>query len=125
MRSFLRSKIHRATVTAADLHYEGSLSVDESLLRAADIAEFEEVQVWDVTRGSRLSTYAIAAPADSGVICANGAAAHLIQPGDLIIVAAFEWREHGPTVPPRVIRVDESNRLIGDHAEQPGPQSPA
>src|ERR1700742_3195590 len=89
MRSFLCSKIHRATVTHAYLHYEGSLSIDVNLLKEADIMPFEQVHVWNVTRGSRLTTYAIEAPAGSGEIKTNGAAALLNLPGDIVIIAAF------------------------------------
>jgi aspartate 1-decarboxylase len=77
MRSFLRSKIHRATVTQAELHYEGSLTLDRLLMVEADILPGEEVHVWNVTQGTRFSTYAIEGPADTGVLCVNGAAAHL------------------------------------------------
>src|SRR3954454_4059132 len=85
-RSMLKSKIHRATVTHADVDYEGSLSLDTALMLAADILPHEEVHVWNVTRGTARQTFAIAAESGSGIVCANGAAAHLIKPGDLIIV---------------------------------------
>src|SRR5947208_7811490 len=88
-RSMLKSKIHRATVTHADVDYEGSLTLDAELLQAADILPHEEVHVWNVTRGTRLRTYAIAGERGSGVVCVNGAAAHLARPGDLVIVATF------------------------------------
>src|SRR5215472_5319350 len=88
-RVMLKSKVHRARVTAADVNYEGSLTLDASLLEAADILPFEQVHVWNVTRGTRLTTYAIAGEPGSGVVCANGAAAHLTRPGDIIIVATF------------------------------------
>ena len=93
MRSFFRAKIHRATVTQADLNYEGSMSIDRDLMDAADIAEFEEVHIWNVTRGTRLTTYAIEAERGSGVICVNGAAAHLVHVGDLIIIATYHLVE--------------------------------
>jgi aspartate 1-decarboxylase len=111
--SMLKGKIHRAVVTQADLHYEGSLTVDSSLLEAADILPFEEIHVWNVTRGSRLVTYAMAGEPGSGVICVNGAGAHLVQPGDVIIVAAFvalkrkQARKHKP----RIVLLDEKNRI--------------
>lgn len=124
MRSFFRSKIHRATVTQADLHYEGSLSIDEELMIAADIAEFEQVHIWNVTRGTRLSTYAIKAPKGSKVICANGAAAHLVEVGDMIIIATFEMLPEPPKDAPRVVRVDEGNNIIGFEAEVAGPRAP-
>src|SRR4051794_31012423 len=89
MRFMFKSKIHRAVVTQADVDYEGSITIDASLLEAADILPFEEVHVWDVTRGSRLVTYAMAAPPGSGTICINGAGAHLVHPGALVIIATF------------------------------------
>src|ERR671924_1062752 len=89
LRSMLKSKIHRATVTQADLDYEGSLTLDADLLRAADIVPFEEVHVWNVTRGTRFRTYAMLGERGSGIVCANGAAALLVERGDLIIIATF------------------------------------
>lgn len=112
-RRLFASKIHRATVTHADVDYEGSVTIDADLLDTAGILEWEEVHIWDVTNGARLSTYAIAGPRGSGVIGINGAAAHLVQPGDLVILATFgefdevEAREHEPTV----VFVDEGNRV--------------
>jgi aspartate 1-decarboxylase len=111
-RTLLKSKIHRATVTDAALHYEGSISIDRELMEAADIVPHEQVDVLDVTNGARLTTYAIAGPRGSGEICINGAAAHLIGKGDLVIIASYaryddaEVRNHEP----RVILVDEHNR---------------
>lgn len=116
LRSMLKSKIHRATVTEANLEYEGSLTIDADLLRAADILPFEEIHVWNVTRGSRLTTYAMLGPAGSGVMCVNGAGAHLVRPGDVIIVATYTQletdaaHEHEPTI----ILVDETNRIRHD-----------
>ena len=112
-RTFLRAKIHRATVTHADLEYEGSVSIDEDLLEAAGVMEYEAVHIWNITRGSRLQTYAIRGPRGSGVVCINGAAAHLVHPGDLVIIATFaqvdesEARSHQP----RIVFVDEQNRV--------------
>jgi aspartate 1-decarboxylase len=112
-RHMLKSKIHRARVTDADVNYEGSLTLDSSLLEAADILPHEQVHVWNVTRGTRLTTYAIAGEPGSGVVCVNGAAAHLTQPGDVIIVATFAdfddaaARSHRP----RVVFVDERNHV--------------
>ncbi|MCE9606128.1 MAG: aspartate 1-decarboxylase [Planctomycetia bacterium] len=111
-RRMFKSKIHRAVVTGADLNYEGSLTIDSALLEAADILPNEAVHVWDVTNGVRLTTYAIAGERNSGMMCVNGAGAHLIKPGDIIIVATFvdltdeEARRHKPSV----IFVDEKNR---------------
>src|SRR5437588_12664854 len=88
-RSMLKSKLHRLTVTHADVDYEGSLTVDVNLLEAGDILPFEEVHIWNVSRGTRLRTYAMAGERGSRVVCANGAAARLVRPGDRIIVATF------------------------------------
>lgn len=112
-RRMFASKIHRATVTCADVDYEGSVTIDQDLLDASGILEWEEVHIWDVTNGARLSTYAIAGPRGSGVIGINGAAAHLVHPGDLVILATFaeldedEALDHEPTV----VFVDELNRV--------------
>ena len=126
-RKFLRSKIHRATVTQADLDYEGSLTIPPDLLRASDIAPFEAVQVWNVTRGTRLETYAITGEEGSRDICANGAAAHLIRPGDLIIIATFAFvpttgSAEIEAVRPKVVFVDAENRIQFMGAEIPGPR---
>ncbi|MBI5502940.1 MAG: aspartate 1-decarboxylase [Deltaproteobacteria bacterium] len=126
VRTIFKSKIHRATVTHADVDYEGSVSIDRTLLEAADILPFEMVHVWNVTRGTRVGTYAIEGPRDSGVICINGAAAHGNSPGDLVIIATFaqltpaELRRHVP----RVVRVDRKNRIVGTSPELPGPNRP-
>lgn len=126
-RRMFKSKIHRATVTQADLHYEGSVTIDEDLLQLADVLPYESIEVWNVTRGTRLTTYALAGERGSGVVCINGAAAHLNQPGDVVILATFaemsdaEARRHSP----RVVRVDNKNRPILDqHPEVPGPALP-
>lgn len=119
-----KSKIHRATVTHADLDYEGSVTIDADLLDAANILPHEAVHIWNVTRGTRLVTYALEGPRGSGAIAVNGAAAHLNKPGDLVILATFadmspeEARLHRPTV----VRVDAQNRATSDRSlEQPGP----
>lgn len=112
-RTVLKSKIHRATVTATDLEYEGSLTVDSDLLDAADILPFEQLHVWDVTNGTRLVTYALPGERGSGVVQVNGAGAHLIRPGDIVIVATFttlktrELRNYEPVV----VFVDGANRI--------------
>ena len=119
----LGAKIHRATVTQADLDYEGSLTIPPNLLGLADIAENEAVNVWNVTRGTRFETYAICGAEGSHDICANGAAAHLAQPGDIVIVATFvlvaeaDVKAHEPTV----VFVDSHNRPTGKRREIPGP----
>ena len=111
-RYLLKSKIHRATVTAAELHYEGSCAIDLDLLEAADIREFERVEVWNVSNGARLNTYAIVAERGSGTISLNGSAARQAAVGDLVIIATFadytedEARSHQP----RLVFVDERNR---------------
>jgi aspartate 1-decarboxylase len=102
--TLLKSKIHRMVVTDANLEYEGSFSIDEDLMDLAGIREYERVDVLDVTNGNRITTYAIAGPRGSGVACANGAAAHQIHAGDVVIIAAWadfepsEAREHVPTI---------------------------
>jgi aspartate 1-decarboxylase len=125
-RMFL-SKIHRATVTHADVHYEGSVTIDQTLLRAAGMLPHEEVHIWNVTRGTRLVTYTLEGPPDSGVICINGAAAHLMKPGDLVILATFATMstEAAQTHEPTVVLVDEHNRIKELRAEVPGPAMPA
>lgn len=88
-RTMLKSKLHRATVTHSELHYEGSCAIDETLLDAANIHEYEQIQIYNVTNGERFTTYAIRAARDSGIISVNGAAAHKADPGDLVIIATF------------------------------------
>ena len=111
-RTLLKSKIHRARVTEADLDYIGSVSIDPVLLEGADIREYEQVEIYDVTSGSRLSTYAI--EGSPGEICINGAAAHLVRPDDLVIICSYasyseeEARSHRP----KVLLVDEENRVL-------------
>lgn len=120
----LKSKIHRLVVTHADLDYEGSLTLDAQLLEAADILPAEEVHVWNVTRGTRLRTYAIVGEPGSGVCCVNGAAAHLASPGDLIIVATFTMLEDSQARihRPKVLLMDEKNRIReADAVEIAGP----
>ena len=122
--SIFKSKIHRATVTHADLDYEGSVTIDRDLLEAADIVPNEMVHIWNVTRGTRLVTYALEGPAGSGAICVNGAAAHQNRPGDLVILATFAemTREEARVYESRVVMVDQNNRIIdADAKEKPGP----
>lgn len=115
IRWVLRAKIHRAVVTQADLDYVGSISIDEDLLDAAGIVQWEKVGVLDVTNGVRLETYAIKAPRGSGEICINGAAAHLIHPGDLVILVTYQGVEEGEidSHEPRIVHVDSNNRITG------------
>jgi len=123
-RTFLRSKIHRATVTHADLEYEGSVTIDEDLLEAAGVWEYEAVHVWNVTRGTRLQTYALRGARGSGIVCMNGAAAHHNRPGDLVILATFAELEEpeARAFRPSVIHVDSHNRIVArDLLEVAGP----
>lgn len=114
LRTMLKSKIHRATVTEANLHYQGSITVDSKLMEAADILPYEKVQVVDVTNGARLETYVIAGEAGSGIICLNGAAAHLIHKGDTVIIISYLTvsEEEAKTFPPKVVFVDQRNQIV-------------
>lgn len=123
-RTLFKSKLHRATITHADVNYEGSVTVDADLLDAADILPHEAVHLWNVTTGARLMTYALPGDRGSGVVCANGAAAHCFSVGDLVIVATFaemdteEARGYQPTV----VLLDGDNRRVDGHLhELPGP----
>ena len=124
-RPMLIGKIHRATVTQADLHYVGSITVDADLLAAADLLPGEQLDVVDVTNGARLTTYVIAGEAGSGQVCINGAAAHLVHVGDVVILMAYgilsDAEAH--TYSPHVVLVDAANRIIG-RSQDPG-QVPA
>jgi aspartate 1-decarboxylase len=123
LRTLMKSKLHRATVTAANLHYVGSVTVDEDLMEAADLLPHERVQIVDVTNGARLETYVIPGPRGSGELCLNGAAARLVQPGDRVIVISYatydaeEARAHVPTV----VICDEDNKV----ARVTGPEPPS
>jgi len=123
MRKMLRAKIHRATVTQADVDYEGSITIDRRLMEATDLLAHEAVCVWDVTNGNRFETYAVEGPPDSGVVCVNGAAAHLVRPGDLVIIAAYTWlpEDAARAHEPKVVFVDGENRIRERRAETPGP----
>mgnify|MGYP002780383749 CR=1 FL=1 len=127
LRRMFSGKIHRAIVTHADLEYEGSVTIDSTLMQAAGILPFEEVHLWNVTRGTRLTTYAMEGPPHSGVVCINGAAAHLNQVGDRVIIAAFaSFDEHeAQTHRPKIVRVDDANRILDRHPEVAGPAMPA
>ena len=113
MRTMLKCKIHRATVTDAQLHYEGSVTVDRTLMDAAGLVEYEQVHIWNVDNGNRFSTYVIQGEPGSGVICLNGAAARQVSKGDLVIIAAFcayeekELANYQPTM----VYVDKANRI--------------
>ncbi|GAA1954352.1 aspartate 1-decarboxylase [Nocardioides panacihumi] len=114
LRTMMKSKIHRATVTQADLHYVGSVTVDEDLLEASDILPGELVHIVDVTNGARLETYTIAGERGSGVIGINGAAAHLVHPGDIVILIAYAQltTEEAKELQPHVVFVDADNRVV-------------
>jgi aspartate 1-decarboxylase len=125
LRTMMKSKIHRATVTQADLHYVGSVTVDEDLLDAADILAGELVHIVDITNGARLETYTIAGERGSGVLGINGAAAHLVHPGDLVILIAYAQMEtaEAKAFEPQVVFVDADNKVVtlgNDPAEAPG-----
>ncbi len=127
MRTMMKSKIHRATVTQADLHYVGSVTIDSALMEAADLLEGEQVAIVDVTNGARIETYAIAGHRGSGVIGINGAAAHLIMPGDLVIIISYGLFDDADAreLNPRVVHVDEGNRIVklGADPAEPVPGS--
>ncbi|BBG03313.1 MULTISPECIES: aspartate 1-decarboxylase [Pseudonocardia] len=124
-RTVLGGKIHRATVTQADLHYVGSLTLDSDLAEAAGLVEGEQVQVVDITNGARLETYVIMGEPGSGVVCINGAAAHLVHPGDLVIIISYLLADDAEpaTHRPRVVHVDADNRIVelGVDPAQPVP----
>jgi aspartate 1-decarboxylase len=110
----MSGKIHRATVTQADVDYEGSITIDPDLLDAAGILPYEQVAVLDVTNGARLETYTILGERGAGEICINGAAAHLVHPGDLVIIVAYQQLEDAEAraLRPRVVFVDRENRIV-------------
>jgi aspartate 1-decarboxylase len=114
LRTMLKSKIHRATVTQADLHYVGSVTVDADLLDAADLLPGEQVAIVDVTNGARLETYVIAGERGTGVIGINGAAAHLVHPGDLVILISYGQMDDATarSWEPRIVHVDARNRIL-------------
>jgi aspartate 1-decarboxylase len=118
MREMLVGKIHRARVTDANLNYEGSITVDETLLEAAGILPYEKVHVVDVNNGARLETYTIVGERDSGTICLNGAAARLVQPGDKVIIIAYNLvsDEEARKIKPKLVYVDEMNRIVKKEA---------
>ena len=128
MRVMLKSKIHRATVTQADLDYVGSIAIDVDLMEAADLLEGEKVTIADITNGARLETYVIPAPRGSRTITINGAAAHLVQAGDLVIIMSYCMLEDGEAkaLKPRVVHVDGDNRVVslGNDPSEPVPGAP-
>ena len=114
LRSMCKSKIHRATVTEANLEYEGSITIDSTLMKATDIIEYEEVWIYDITNGNRLQTYVIEGEADSGTIGINGAAARMVDPGDFVIIVGFAMMDAEETkgFVPKHVLVDEKNRVV-------------
>lgn len=108
------AKIHRAKVTQADLHYAGSVTVDQELLDAAGILPYEQVDIYDITNGARLTTYTLPGERGSGIVQVNGAAAHLVRPGDLVILVAYGIfeEEEAKRLKPTVVLVDENNRIL-------------
>jgi aspartate 1-decarboxylase len=114
LRHLLLGKIHRATVTRADLHYVGSITIDVALMEAAGFLENEKIDIYDVTNGARLSTYVIPGERGSGEVGINGAAAHLVREGDLVILASYGWMsaEEAAGHRPRVVHVDELNAVV-------------
>ena len=127
MRIMMKSKVHRATVTQADLDYVGSVTLDAALMEAADLLDGEQVAIVDVTNGARIETYVIPGPRGSGVIGINGAAAHLVHPGDLVIIMSYAMLDDAEAraFKPRVVHVDGRNRIvkIGNDAAEPVPGS--
>ncbi|MEU9609547.1 aspartate 1-decarboxylase [Streptomyces sp. NPDC048057] len=127
LRTMFKSKIHRATVTQADLHYVGSVTIDADLMDAADLLPGELVHIVDITNGARLETYVIEGERGSGVIGINGAAAHLVHPGDLVILISYAQVDHAEarSLVPSVVHVDADNRIVatGTDAGAPVPGS--
>jgi aspartate 1-decarboxylase len=119
LRTMLKSKVHRATVTKADLHYVGSVTVDEDLMEAADLLPGEQVSIVDDTNGARLETYVIKGERGSGVLGINGAAAHLVHPGDLVILISYGQMDNAEAAEyePRVVFVSEDNRIVESGAD--------
>jgi aspartate 1-decarboxylase len=127
MRVMMKSKIHRATVTHADLDYVGSVTLDAALMEAADLLEGEQVAIVDVTNGARIETYVIPGARGSGIVGINGAAAHLVHPGDVVIIISYAvlGDAEARALKPRVVHVDANNRIVklGDDAAEPVPGS--
>ncbi len=120
-RTMLKSKLHRVTVTQSELHYEGSCAIDQILLDAADIKEYQQIEIWNIDNGERFTTYAIAAEPGSGTISVNGAAARKASPGDLLIIATFaSYNEiELARFEPDLVYVDAKNRIINQRSKIP------
>ena len=127
MRIMMKSKIHRATVSQADLDYVGSVTLDAALMEAADLLDGEQVAIVDITNGARIETYVIPGERGSGVIGINGAAAHLVHPGDLVIIMSYALvtDAEARALEPRIVHVDEENRIVklGNDPGEPVPGS--
>jgi aspartate 1-decarboxylase len=127
MRVMMKSKIHRATVTQADLDYVGSVTLDSALMEAADLLEGEQVAIVDITNGARIETYVIPGERGSGVIGINGAAAHLVHPGDLVIIISYGMMSDAEAraLQPKIVHVNEQNQIVklGNDAAEPVPGS--
>lgn len=125
MRIMMKSKVHRATVTQADLDYVGSVTIDAALMEAADLLDGEQVAIVDITNGARIETYVIPAERGSGLIGINGAAAHLVHPGDLVIIMSYAMLDdkEARTLEPRIVHVDRQNRIVklGNDPAEPVP----
>lgn len=117
-RTMLKSKLHRVRVTQSELHYEGSCAIDDTLLEAADIREYQQIDIYNVTNGERFTTYAIRAERDSGTISVNGAAAHKANPGDLLIIATYAvYNEiELQNFVPQLVYVNEHNRIVASRS---------
>ena len=126
MRKMLRSKLHGARITQADLHYEGSITIPPHLMEAADLQAYEAVQVWNVTNGNRLETYVITGETGSNDICINGAAAHLMNADDTVIIGCFAFfsEEQVADFEPKLVFLDEQNNIKDIRKEIPGPHTP-
>jgi aspartate 1-decarboxylase len=126
LRQYLLGKIHRATVTRADLHYVGSITLDPALIEAAGFQENEKIDIYDITNGSRLSTYVIPGSPGSGEVGINGAAAHLVQEGDLVILASYGWLNETEAAchAPKVVFVDGRNRVTSKASQERTPAVP-
>ena len=120
-RTMLKSKLHRVRVTHSELHYEGSCAIDDDLLDAADIREYQQIDIYNVTNGERFTTYAIRAQRGSGVISVNGAAAHKANPGDILIIASYAMYNELELQKfhPQLVYVDEHNRIIAQRDRIP------
>ncbi len=120
-RTMLKSKLHRVKVTHSELHYEGSCAIDESLLEAANISQYEHIHLYNVSNGERFSTYAISAERGSGIISVNGAAAHKAAPGDVIIIASYAHYDEAElkNFSPQLVYVDEKNAIQSQRNQIP------